>query len=167
MSRGKAIVYVRVSSEEQVDGASLEVQERTCIAYAENELNCDVVAKPFREEGKSAKTANRPELIRMLQYAQAHKGEIGYAVFYDTSRASRKSCSYYGTIKAVLNKYGVKVRYATQQGIDETPEGRFLETVLMGAAEFENNLKSKKSMSLWRNEPDRGIGTPNHLSASE
>ncbi len=143
MSRGKAIVYVRVSSKEQVDGVSLDVQEKACIAFAENELNCDVV-KIFREEGKSAKTANRPVLIEMLKYAQVHKGEIDYAVFYDASRASRDSDSYFGTVKAILTKYGVKVRYATQKGVNETPAGKFLETLLVGMAEFENNLKSEK-----------------------
>lgn len=144
MNRGKAVVYIRVSSKEQVDGASLEVQERACIEYAENELNCDLATKPFREEGKSAKTANRPELIRMLEYVRAHKGEIRYAVFYDTSRASRASDSYFGTVKAILNKYGVKVRYATERGVDDTPAGKFLEAVLVGMAEFENNLKGQK-----------------------
>lgn len=144
MSRGKAVVYIRVSSTEQVDGASLEVQKKACIAFAENELNCDVIRPIFREEGKSAKTANRPVLIEMLKYVQAHKGEIDYAIFYDTSRASRDSDSYFGTVKAILNKYGVKTRYVMERGIDETPAGKLLEAIMVGMAEFENNLKSEK-----------------------
>lgn len=108
MSRGKAVVYVRVSSKEQVDGASLDAQEKACIAYAENKLNCDVVVKPFREEGESAKTANRVELTKMLAYTQMYKGEIDCAVFYDMSSVSRDSDSYYGVVKAILQKNGEK-----------------------------------------------------------
>lgn len=144
MSRGKAVVYVRVSSKEQVDGASLDVQEKACIAYAENELNCDVVVKPFREEGESAKTANRTELTKMLAYIQMHKGEIDYAVFYDMSRASRDSDSYYGVVKAILRKNGVKIRSVKETGIDESPMGRFMELISVGMAQFENDIRKVK-----------------------
>ena len=41
--RRKAYIYTRVSTKEQVDGASLEVQEKACRRFAEHDLNADVV----------------------------------------------------------------------------------------------------------------------------
>ena len=70
----KAMIYTRVSSEEQVSNLSLDVQEKTCRDYcARNGWTVEAV---YREEGESAKTANRTELRRMLtdlRFASAHE----------------------------------------------------------------------------------------------
>lgn len=104
MAREKALIYIRVSTKMQVDGASLDVQEKACREYAKYVLGADVIESPYREEGESAKTAKRGKLMEMLNYVQTHKGEIDYVVFYDMTRASRDSDSYFGVIKAVLQK---------------------------------------------------------------
>lgn len=143
MARKKAIIYVRVSSKEQVNGASLDAQEEACKVYADKQLNADVV-KIFREEGESAKTANRTVLAEMLAFVQARKGEIDYDVVYDMSRASRDSESYFGVIKTVLQKNGVKIRSVKETGIDESPMGRFMETVMVGYAQLENDIRKVK-----------------------
>src|SRR6478609_8311799 len=60
----KAIIYVRVSSDEQVLGTSLESQDEQCRAYCQRR-GMEVV-KAFREEGESAKDLkfnNRKELL--------------------------------------------------------------------------------------------------------
>ena len=139
----QAVVYVRVSTKEQVDGASLDVQERTCVEYAENVLGCEV-AGIYREEGESAKTANRTQLNRMLNYISSHKGEIDYAVCYEVDRVTRNNASFQIGIKAFLQKHGVALRYALQTGIDDTPEGKLMETIFVGVAQFENDLKAQK-----------------------
>ena len=57
------IVYVRVSSKEQLDGTSLEVQERICSDYAvRNDLE---IVRIFKEKGESAKTTNRTAKTRI------------------------------------------------------------------------------------------------------
>ena len=48
-----AIIYLRVSTEEQVDNFSLETQEKICRQEAERR-NMEVV-QIFKEEGRSAK----------------------------------------------------------------------------------------------------------------
>ncbi|MSU44944.1 recombinase family protein, partial [Candidatus Nomurabacteria bacterium] len=50
----KGIIYVRVSSEEQVKGTSLEFQEESCRKYCKDK-SIEVI-KVFREEGASAKS---------------------------------------------------------------------------------------------------------------
>ncbi len=61
-----AIVYLRVSTEEQVDNFSLTTQEEICRKEAVRRGMR--IIKVFREEGKSAKTiTGRPVLIRNAQ----------------------------------------------------------------------------------------------------
>lgn len=142
-TKPKALVYIRVSTPEQAEGESLNVQEKTCIAYAENALNCEVI-EVYREKGESAKTANRTQLNRMLSYISSHKGKVEFVVCYQVDRITREATSFNVGIKSFLSKYGVKLRYAMNPSIDDTPEGHFLETTLVGLAQLENDIKSQK-----------------------
>ena len=55
----KAVVYARVSSEEQAKhGFSIDNQKRQCIEFAEKQGYS--VTKVFVDEGKSAKNLERP-----------------------------------------------------------------------------------------------------------
>lgn len=141
--RSKAVIYVRVSTGDQVQGASLDTQEHSCRQFAEHTLNAEII-KIFREEGESAKTANRTRLTEMLTYLHQHKGMIDYVVFYDMSRASRNASSYLAVIKTQLQKLGVKVRSVNEPGIDDSPMGRFMETFSVAYAQMENEIKGVK-----------------------
>ena len=55
----RAIAYVRVSTNKQVDGASLDNQEERCHEWALR--NGVLIKRTFREEGVSAKTTDRPD----------------------------------------------------------------------------------------------------------
>ena len=57
----KAVVYTRVSSNEQVKGTSLEDQESKCRKYC-LEKGIEIL-KVFREEGESAKTKGMLERL--------------------------------------------------------------------------------------------------------
>ena len=141
--RKKAYVYTRVSTKEQAIGASLDVQENDCIEFAENVLGADVV-RIYKDEGESAKTANRPQLIQMLRDASREKGLIDYAVFYCPDRASRSTEAFQAVIKHNLKKCGIEIRYATQPGIDGSRMGNFVETIMVGVAELENGIKADR-----------------------
>src|SRR3712207_1127151 len=70
----RAASYVRVSSEEQVDGYSLSAQER---AYCQ--VHGYQVVSRYRDEGKSARTdnlANRPAFRQMLADAEAGRFDV-------------------------------------------------------------------------------------------
>ena len=63
----KGIIYVRVSSEEQVKGTSLDEQKRACRDYCKS--NGIELVEVFCEEGESAKNLklnNRKEFLRAL-----------------------------------------------------------------------------------------------------
>jgi DNA invertase Pin-like site-specific DNA recombinase len=60
----KAVIYTRVSTEEQAKNLSLETQQRECRDYCER--NGYTVDRVFEERGASAKTTVRPEFQAML-----------------------------------------------------------------------------------------------------
>ena len=75
----KAVLYLRVSTEEQVDNFSLDTQEEICRREAEKK-GFEVI-EVFREEGRSAKTiTGRPVLINLLEYSRKNKNKF-QAVF--------------------------------------------------------------------------------------
>jgi hypothetical protein len=63
-----AVIYVRVSTKEQTENLSLPTQLKACEEYCERQ-DFHVLAR-FREEGESAKTADRMELQRLLQFCR-------------------------------------------------------------------------------------------------
>src|SRR5678815_4323845 len=80
-----AVVYVRVSTKEQTENLSLSTQLQACEQYCSRE-GFEILER-FREEGESAKTADRTELQRLLKLSLIHISEptrllsISYAVF--------------------------------------------------------------------------------------
>lgn len=61
-------VYVRVSSEEQVEGYSIDAQREKCLAKAAN--NEWVVYKVYEDPGFSAKDDHRPAFMQMMNDAR-------------------------------------------------------------------------------------------------
>jgi site-specific DNA recombinase len=59
--RKRAASYVRVSSEEQLDGFSLDAQERAIADYSRDH-GYQIVA-PYRDEGKSARNDDMPSAL--------------------------------------------------------------------------------------------------------
>ena len=62
----KAVIYTRVSSDEQVNGTSLDFQEEQCRKYCADKVV--EVLTVFREEGESAKSTDRAEFLRAIEY---------------------------------------------------------------------------------------------------
>ena len=67
-------MYVRVSSNEQVIGFSLDNQEKVCREFSQKDEHS--VLRIFREEGESAKTADRTQLQLMMRFCEQHKNKL-------------------------------------------------------------------------------------------
>lgn len=147
-----AVIYVRVSTEEQVSNLSLDTQEAACRAYAARQ-GLDV-ARVYREEGESAKTMARPALQRML--ADLERGRIKPAslVVYDLSRLARETLDHL-LIRRQLRELGINLRAATQH-VDETPEGELMETLLAAIARWDNAARSRRVLAGMRAAAERG-----------
>jgi site-specific DNA recombinase len=138
-----AIIYTRVSSGRQVENASLETQERICTDYCER--NGWRVLKVFREEGESAKSADRTQLAEALRFCREQKPRPSYFVVYDVKRFARNAEDHH-SLRKVLASWDIKLRSATQ-GIGERPEERFLETILSGESEYDNAVRKERSVT--------------------
>ncbi|MGE5541350.1 MAG: recombinase family protein [Bacillota bacterium] len=147
------VVYCRVSSQEQVAGTSLAMQERSCREYARRE-GIEVVGC-FVEEGESAKTANRTEFQKALAFCADKKKPVDFFIVHKLDRFSRNQDDHV-TTQAFLRKYGTKLRSVTEQ-IDETPIGKMMEGVLATFAEFDNNVRAARSKSGMQEKARKGI----------
>lgn len=133
------VVYVRVSSEKQVDGYSLDSQDDLCRKRAV-ELGYTVV-KVFREEGVSASTTNRPELQDLLTYCKVKENNISAVFIYSFSRLNRNTVDFL-TLRHLLAKIGISVNSVTEPGGD-SPEQRFIETILAAKDQMENETRAR------------------------
>ena len=104
-----AVVYLRVSTTEQVDNYSLDNQLQACTEYCKR--NGFTIARVFREEGASAKTAARPQLNALLNFcaSDAKKKGITVLIVDRVDRLARNHL-HYAAIRAALLRVGVQVR---------------------------------------------------------
>jgi len=151
MKRG--IIYCRVSSKEQIEGTSLESQELACREFARNKGI--EIRQLFIGRGESAKFADRPELLELLDYCRTHKGEVDTLLVWKLDRLARNVNDHFN-IKATLLKYGIAVVSVTEP-IDANPEGRLLETILAGFAQFDNDVRAMRTVQGMRRKLQDGI----------
>lgn len=142
-----AVVYLRVSTEEQVDNYSLDTQADICRKEAERR-NLQI-SEVFREEGRSAKTIReRPTLIDMLDYCRKHKSEVGAVIVYRLDCISRQTADYLA-IRKKLAECNITLISASEPTGD-TPTERFIETMLAGFAQMDNDVRGERSRNGMR-----------------
>ena len=147
------IAYCRVSSKEQIEGTSLESQELACREFARNKGIA--IQRVFTGRGESAKFADRPELLEVLDYCRKHKGEVDALLVWKLDRLARNVTDHFN-IKATLLKYGVQVISVTEP-IDSNPEGKLLETILAGFAQFDNDVRAMRTVQGMRKKLQDGL----------
>ncbi len=168
------ILYTRVSSKEQLQGFSLSSQEKLCREYAERQ-GWNVV-EVFQEEGESAKTADRTQLLKLLEYCVRNKGKIDAVLVYKVDRVARMSADHH-SIRAALSRCGMVLR-SVMENIDETSTGKFMENMFAAVAQFDNDVRSDRSreglkervrQGLWAWPPPMGYksGIPSMVVDSE
>lgn len=138
--RTLALAYCRVSTAGQVEhGASLDAQEATLRVEAERR---DWDIEIIREEGKSAKNLNRPELQEALRRLDKGEAQILLAVRLD--RVSR-SVSDFAQMMQRAQRRGWALTF-TATAIDTTDaSGKFAAHIMIAAAEFERDLISART----------------------
>ena len=136
------IIYCRVSSKEQVDGTSLETQERSCREYAARS-GIRLLRSPFIEQGESAKTADRTEFNKAIAYCTDKKNRVGYFIVYKLDRFARNQDDHV-MVRAMLKRSGTLLRSVTEP-INEEPIGRAMEGMISVFAELDNNIRTERT----------------------
>jgi site-specific DNA recombinase len=131
-----AVIYVRVSSKEQAEkggeaeGYSIPAQREGCKRKAAS-LNAAVIEE-FVERGESAKTADRPELQRLLQFVQDNR--VKYVIVHKVDRLARNRADDV-VINLALQQAGAEL-VSVSENIDQTPSGLLLHGIMSSIAEF-------------------------------
>jgi site-specific DNA recombinase len=147
------VIYCRVSSKEQIEGTSLESQESACKEYAGTH---DIrVLKVFVERGESAKVADRTQLVELIDFCRSNKERVQALIVWKLDRFARNVGDHFN-IKATLLKYGVRVVSVTEP-IDGNPEGKLMETILAGFAQFDNDIRAARTVQGMRRRIQEGI----------
>ncbi len=137
----KVAVYTRVSTKEQVDGYSLTYQESLCKEYAVKQ-GWEVV-EIFQEQGESAKTADRTQLQKLLDYCLKNKGKVDIVLVHKLDRMSRV-VSDYQAIRGVLVRYGIVLR-SVSEPIDSSSTGKFMENIFNAVAQLDNDVRADRT----------------------
>ena len=131
-----AVSYLRVSTREQAEkggtdeGFSIPAQREATRRKAE-QLGAGIVEE-FVDAGASAKSSDRPELMRMIQYVKANK--VAYCIVHKVDRLARNRADDV-SIHLALQQCGVMLVSASEN-IDETPSGMLLHGIMSTIAEF-------------------------------
>lgn len=139
----RAILYTRVSSDQQVNNTSLDDQER--IGREHCERNDIQLLKIFREEGESAKSIDRTQLTQALSYCANKENHVDLFLVYKMDRFSRNLENHL-RIRSLLKSYGVRLVSMTEN-IDDTPTGELMENILASFAQFDNQLKRERVLN--------------------
>jgi site-specific DNA recombinase len=130
----RAVAYVRVSSLSQVDGHSLDAQERLFYELCKNRKWESV--KVYREEGKSAHVeaiSRRPVFRQLLD--DAAKGLFDIIVVHTLDRWSRNQRVMLESI-SILAKANVSLVSITENIDYSTPQGKLFTQMLGSFAEY-------------------------------
>jgi site-specific DNA recombinase len=126
-----AVIYARYSSDRQ-DAASIETQ----IAEGRKKAKAEglTIIEEYCDEGKSARTTDRPEFQRLLADAKKKPRPFDTVIVRKFDRFAR-NVTQSRIAKEYLKKLGVRV-VSVHEDIDESPAGRFMETIVEAVAEW-------------------------------
>lgn len=143
----KAVIYCRVSTKEQVyDGNSLTSQQKICKEYA---LKSGYeISEVFIEQGESAKNADRTQLKRLIEYCTNKRNGVQAVIAYKVDRIAR-NIDDYRYIRVLLKRYGVEIK-STSEYFEDTPAGRFMENIIANVAQFDNDVRTERSVGGMR-----------------
>lgn len=137
----RAVIYLRVSTGKQVEGASLETQELMCQNWCTR--NDIVIDRIFHDDGVSAKTLNRPAIKELLEYLRKNKGRITYLVTYQTDRLTRDAADFYA-LKLQLSQHGVEYKNANSSAGKNTASDELIQGLEAVIAQHDNKIKSER-----------------------
>lgn len=140
--RPRCVIYCRVSSWEQVANTSLENQEKWCREYATRN-GWEIIEPLFIEKGESAKTADRTEFSKAINFASTKKNRVSFFLVFKADRFARNAEDHFA-VRGVLRRSNVELRSATEQ-FDDSPMGKAMEGVAAVFAEWDNNNRSVRS----------------------
>ena len=154
-TKERAIIYVRVSTDEQAKhGYSLDMQKDQCKQFLEREGY--ILDDIFIDDGYTAKNMNRPALKKMLQHIKINYKKIGAIVVWRLDRLCRNTDDYHSTLTREFQCRSITLLSATETNDVDTPFGRYIRNTQINNAELESNLTSIRTIANLREKAKQG-----------
>ncbi len=139
------VIYTRVSTKEQADNnMSLETQKKACEQFSQK--SGYTIQGYFGGTYESAKTDERKEFNRMLQFVKKSREKISYIIVYSVDRFSRSGGNAI-YLTEQLKKQGIMVQAVTQPADTTTPSGSLQQNIQFIFSEYDNQLRKEKCMA--------------------
>ena len=149
-----SVIYCRVSSVKQVtEGHGLDGQEKRCRDYAARKGY--QVLEVFRDEAISGGLINRPQMERLIAFLEASDEEV-VVIIDDIKRLARNVEGHF-ELKMQIYSRGGRIE-SPSMNFEDSPIGKFIETIFASAAEFERSgnriqvlsrMKSRLELGYW------------------
>jgi DNA invertase Pin-like site-specific DNA recombinase len=148
-----AIIYTRVSSKEQTENLSLEVQLKGCEQFAAKG-NLHIKGR-FGGTYESAQTDERNEFKRMVNFAKNYKEGIAYIIVYSLERFSRTGENAIW-LSRQLRELGITIVSVTQPIDTSNPAGVLQQNILFLFSQYDNDLRRQKCIAGMKEKMLRG-----------
>lgn len=151
----KAIIYCRVSSKRQkTEGTGLASQEHRCRLYAD-ERNYDVEAVFPDDISGGGDFMNRPGMVALLAYLDA-KPEENYIVIFDDLKRYARDTEFHLKLRREMAARNA-VRECLNFDFQDTPEGKFIETMLAAQGELEREQNGRQVVQKMKARLEQGL----------
>ncbi|MEZ5804970.1 MAG: recombinase family protein [Rhizobiaceae bacterium] len=139
----KALIYCRVSTTKQEDeGNGLESQEMRCRQYAQS-MGYEVEAVFPDSVSGGGDFMKRPGMVALLSYLDAQPGTNGYVVIFDDLKRFARDTEFHIRLRQAFRLRGARVECLNFR-FEETPEGKFTETILAAQGELEREQNRRQ-----------------------
>ncbi|WP_341823986.1 recombinase family protein [Wolbachia endosymbiont (group A) of Udea olivalis] len=153
----RCAIYTRKSNEDGLEQKfnSLDAQRVACEKYIKSKEGWVALAKKYDDGGFSGKNLERPAIKELFE--DVKKGEVDCVVVYTLDRLSRETKDSI-EVTSFFRRHRVNFVAVTQIFDNNTPMGKFVQTVLSGAAQLEremivervkNKIATSKEQGLW------------------
>ncbi|MEP2473849.1 recombinase family protein [Roseobacter sp.] len=137
-----ALIYCRVSDRKQkTDGHDLESQEHRCRQYAE-ERGYSVEMVFTDDVTGGGDFMKRPAMRALLAYLAA-EADQNYVVIFDDLKRLARDTKFHWTLRKKLDAFDAIVESPNFK-FDDTPEGRFVETMFAAQGQLEREQNSRQ-----------------------
>ncbi len=139
-----AVIYTRVSSQEQNDNTSLKYQKKRCEEHAQRKGYR--IVEYFGGTYESAKSDERKEFGRMINFAKNNKEKISRIIVLSYDRFSRTGPNAI-YLSSNLKKLNIFIDSVTQELDTSTPMGEFMESMQFLFSKMDNDQRRQKSIA--------------------
>lgn len=152
----KALIYCRVSSRKQDDdGDGTRSQEHRCRQYAvEKGYVIDDHAVFHDAVTGGGDFMNRPGMVAVLRYLCAHQ-HGNYVVIFDDLKRFARDTEFHLRLRKTLAAHNATVECLNFK-FEETPEGKFIETIIAAQGELERHQISRQTLQKMKARLERG-----------